>query len=198
MQSPRLQDILEAKKDQINHWSFTYWHQKTLHAIRRCRTAELGGHIDRCSCCNKLHISYNSCRNRHCPGCQAHKRTRWVSARQAELLNLPYFHIVFTLPSELNTLALHFPKEIYASLFSAAWETVKTFSKNHLNATPGMIAILHTWGQNLSLHPHLHCIIPAGGISKNGDWIPQLKKRKHLFPIRAMSSMFRAKMIVRP
>lgn len=195
MKSPRLQDILESKKEQLYDWSFTYWHQKTLHAIRRCRTAQLGGHIDKCTSCKKLHLSYNSCRNRHCPRCQAHKRDAWVSARQSELLNVPYYHIVFTLPVELNSLALYASKEVYASLFSSAWQTVKTFSQNNLNATAGMIAVLHTWGQNLSLHPHVHCIIPAGGIDKSGRWIPQKKKRKHLFPVKAMSPMFRAKMM---
>jgi len=195
LKTPSLRDILEAKKAEINSLSFTNWHQNTLHAIRRCRTAELGGHIDKCTRCNKQHLFYNSCRNRHCPRCQAHKRHEWVSAREAELLDVPYFHMVFTLPSELNKLALHHPKEVYAALFAASWNTVKTFANNHLNATPGMIAILHTWGQNLSLHPHLHCIIPAGGIDKNGHWIPQRKKRRHLFPVRAMSIVFRAKML---
>ena len=191
----RLQNILEYYSAQLEAWSFTHWHHKVLQAIRRCRTAELGGHIDKCDCCNALHLSYNSCRNRHCPRCQSHKQKEWIQARSLELLNTSYYHLVFTLPSELNQASLHYPKEVYSSLFAASWDTVKTFTKNHLGATPGMISILHTWGQNLSLHPHVHCIVPAGAVDSNGNWIPQLKKRKHLFPVKAMSVVFRAKML---
>lgn len=121
----------------------------------------MGGHIDKCDCCDQLHISYNSCRNRHCPSCQGHKREEWIQSRKHELLDVPYFHVVFTIPDLLNPYCLQHPKEMYAAMFKAAWSTLRLFGKKELSVKPGMIAILHTWGQNLSLHPHLHCIVPA-------------------------------------
>ena len=190
----KLQNILECNKEYLKEWSFTSWHLRTLHALRTCRTAALGGHIDQCNCCNKLHLSYNSCRNRHCPNCQGHKREQWITARESELLNCEYYHMVFTLPSELHKVALHHPAKVYASLFKAAWQTLKSFAQNTLNVTPGMIGVLHTWGQNLSLHPHLHCIVPQGGIDENKRW-KKPKNRKHVYPVKAMSVMFRAKMV---
>ncbi|EAQ49626.1 transposase [Leeuwenhoekiella blandensis MED217] len=133
----------------------TSWQLRTLYALRKCRTAALGGHIDRCTntSCNILHLSYNSCRNRHCPKCQGHKREQWIRAREEELLNVPYFHVVFTLPCELNRLCLYEPRLLYDLLFKTAWEVITGFASNpkFLGASPGMIAILHTWGQNLSL-----------------------------------------------
>jgi predicted Zn-ribbon and HTH transcriptional regulator len=137
---------------------------KTIRAIKICRTKELGGHIDACTDCGTMHISYNSCRNRHCPKCQGHKRAQWIQRREQELLPVAYFHVVFTLPSELNPLCLHKPKQVYDALFESAWQTINQFGKTK-NVQLGMIDILHTWGQNLSLHPHLHCIIPGGGIN---------------------------------
>ena len=193
----KVADVLEIEQDYISSKAFTGWHMRTLHAIRRCRTPAMGGHIDKCDCCPKIHISYNSCRNRHCPTCQGHKREQWIQARESELLNVPYFHVVFTLPSELNPVALQHPKVIYDSLFKAAWATLKQFGANpkHLGAQMGMIAILHTWGQNMSLHPHLHCIVPGGGVSKSGKWKPAKNKGKYLFNVKSMSSVFRAKYV---
>lgn len=189
-----LQTILEQYQNQLKSWSFTSWHLRTLHAIRKCRTQALGGHIDQCNCCKKIHISYNSCRNRHCPKCQGHKRQEWITARQKELLNTSYFHVVFTLPDTLNCVALNYSNEVYSALFKASWLTLKQFGEQEFNAQVGMISVLHTWGQNLSLHPHLHCIVPAGGVRKNGTWKAS-KKRKFLFPVKAMSLVFRAKMV---
>lgn len=189
-----LQEILEYNKSDLPDWSFTTWHLRTLGALRRCRTSALGGHIDSCTHCNKLHISYNSCRNRHCPRCQSHKTEQWIKAREKELLNTSYYHLVFTLPSELHEVSLLYSKEVYAGLFKASWSTLDAFGKQGLGIKVGMIAVLHTWGQNLSLHPHLHCIVPSGGVDKNGDW-KYPKKRNFLFPVRAMSKMFRAKMV---
>lgn len=187
------------EQDQISSQTFTGWHRRTLHAIRRCRTPAMGGHIDRCDdpACHKLHLSYNSCRNRHCPTCQGHKREAWIRARESELLDVPYFHVVFTLPSELNIYALSHPQVIYGSLFKAAWETLKQFGEDpeHLGAQVGMIAILHTWGQNLSLHPHLQCIVPGGGVTRSGKWKPAKNKGKYLFNVKSMSSVFRAKYV---
>jgi len=191
----KVADVLEMEQEYISSKSFKGWHKRTLHAIRRCRTPEMGGHIDQCDCCQKLHISYNSCRNRHCPTCQGHKREEWIQARESELLNVPYFHVVFTLPSELNAAALTHPRIVYGSLFKAAWATLEQFGSNpkHLGARMGMIAILHTWGQNMSLHPHLHCIVPGGGVSQSGKWKPAKSKGKYLFNVKSMGKVFRAK-----
>lgn len=193
----KVADVLEMEQGQLTDLSLTAWHYRCLQAIRRCRTAAMGGHIDKCTCCKKLHLSYNSCRNRHCPTCQGHKREQWIRARELELLNVPYFHVVFTLPSELNKWALSDSKIIYASLFKAAWQTMQQFGGNpkHLGAKVGMIAVLHTWGQNLSLHPHLHCIVPGGGITKSGKWKTAKNKGKYLFNVKSMSKVFRAKYV---
>ena len=170
-----------------------------MYALARCRTAAMGGHIDRCDnpVCNKVHISYNSCRNRHCPKCQGHLRERWISAREAELLNTIYFHVVFTLPHCLNELALEKPALLYGLLFKTAWRLISDFGYNPklLGAKTGMISVLHTWGQNLSLHPHLHCIIPAGGITKSGRWKATSAKGKYLFPVKEMKKVFRARYV---
>jgi len=190
--------VLEGNKewlaDLLCHWQLRAL--QALQALRKCRTAALGGHTDRCDnpSCQKLHLSYNSCRNRHCPKCQGHKREQWIWAREEELLNVPYFHMVFTLPSELSRLCLYEPKLLYGLLFKSAWEVIAGFASNpkFFGADPGMIAILHTWGQNLSLHPPLHCIVPGGGITQSGQWKPARNKGKYLFPVKAMSRVFRA------
>lgn len=190
-------EILEMERPQLKRWSLTSWHYRALQAIRRCRTKEMGGHIDQCDCCQGLHISYNSCRNRHCPTCQGHKREAWIRAREDELLNVPYFHLVFTLPSEFNSYALRHGKIVYACLFKAAWQTLRQFGANpkHLGGTMGMIAVLHTWGQNMSLHPHLHCIVPGGGLSKAEKWIKAKNDGNYLFNVKSMSQVFRAKYV---
>lgn len=174
--------------------SFNSHQIRMLSAIRRCRTSELGWHIDQCNHCSHLKISYNSCRNRNCPKCQGSKREEWIHAQQQKLLPVKYFHVVFTLPDALNPLCLGQSKLLYSILFESAWATIKTFSKDRkfLGAATGMTSILHTWGQNLSLHPHLHCIIPAGGITKYGKWKHSKSKGKFLFPVQAMSLVFRA------
>lgn len=173
------------------------WQWRTLNAIRRCRTAGMGGHIDQCDQCGYLHISYNSCRNRHCPKCQGQQREAWMEARQADLLPVPYFHVVFTLPEAINRICLYQPDTVYNLLFSTAWGTIQSFAADtkYLGATTGMITILHTWGQTLSLHPHLHCIIAAGGITKDGLWKFTRSKGKFLFPVKALSSVFRARFV---
>lgn len=190
-------DILETEQLQLKNLSLTSWHYRALQAIRRCRTKAMGGHIDKCDCCHTLHISYNSCRNRHCPTCQGHKREEWIRAREDELLNVPYFHLVFTLPSEFNPYALSHGKIVYGSLFRAAWLTLQQFGDNpkHLGGKMGMIAVLHTWGQNMSLHPHLHCIVPGGGLGKSGQWKSAKNNGNYLFNVKSMSQVFRAKYI---
>lgn len=187
-------EVLHSLGKNIEKLGLNTWQLRTLSAIKNCRTAALGGHVDACNDCGNIRISYNSCRNRHCPKCQGHKREDWIEARGQELLPVPYFHLVFTLPSELNTLALHEPKLVYDTLFSAAWNTLSAFGKDK-NVLAGMIAILHTWGQNLSLHPHIHCIVPGGGTDKTGKWKNIRADGKFLFPVKAMSKVFRAKYV---
>ncbi len=192
-------DILERNEGNLAGYTRNTWQLRTLHALRKCRTAALGGHIDRCDNeqCRQLHLSYNSCRNRHCPQCQGHKREAWIRAREEELLNVPYFHVVFTLPDKLNQLCLYAPRTVYTILFRTAWSVLQDFGRNpkFLGAGMGMVAILHTWGQNLSLHPHLHCIVPGGGVTAKGKWKYAKSKGKYLFPATAMSSVFRARFV---
>lgn len=171
------------------------YQQKVLTAIAHCRTAQLGGHVDGCDSCGHLRISYNSCRDRHCPKCQSTQREKWIAERKEDLLEVPYYHVVFTLPHELNSHCLHHPKEMYNLLFEAVKETLYAFGQDpkYLGAQMGYIAVLHTWGQNLSLHPHLHCIVPAGGFAKNGEWKITRTKGKFLYPIKQMSTVYKHK-----
>lgn len=191
-------DVLHQHWQRVQqHTHINTWQLRTLNAVRRCRTAELGGHTDACTNCGTVRNSYNSCRNRHCPKCQGSEREAWIQQREAELLPVAYFHVVFTLPDTLNPLAMHQPKHVYDSLFEASWDTVKTFGYDakHLGAQTGMISVLHTWGQQLTLHPHLHCIVPGGGLNKQGKWKTARSKGKYLFPVKAMSKVFRAKYV---
>lgn len=192
-------DVLNHLGGKVEHIGLNKWQLRTLSAIRRCRTAALGGHIDACDECSNISISYNSCRNRHCPKCQGKNREEWIAARETELLPVPYFHVVFTLPECLNSFAIKNPKIVYNTLFASAWETMATFGSKE-GIQMGMIAILHIpinrdrlWGQNLCLHPHLHCIVPGGGVNKAGNWRNVRADGKFLFAVKAMSKVFRAK-----
>lgn len=187
-------DILRDLGDDIEKIGLNTHQLRMLSAIRRCRTAELGGHIDACTECGTVRVSYNSCRNRHCPKCQGNKREQWIRKRNEELLPVPYFHVVFTLPEELNALCMQRPKQLYDTLFKAAWETLAEFGINK-GVKMGMICVLHTWGQNLSLHPHLHCIVPGGGVDKNEKWRNIRNDGKFLFSVKALSKVFRAKYV---
>ncbi|HHH52906.1 MAG TPA: IS91 family transposase, partial [Bacteroidetes bacterium] len=193
----KVADVLNLEREQLSEICNNKWKLRALHAIRKCRTVDLGVHIDKCDSCGKIQISYNSCRNRHCPTCQGHKIEQWIHARELELLPVKYFHVVFTIPDKLNDICLKHPKVIYSILFKTAWQTLQQFGDNpkHLGAKLGMIAVLHTWGQNLSLHPHLHCIVPGGGISNAGYWKNAKNKGKYLFNVKAMSKVFRAKFV---
>jgi len=202
MQAPfELAHVLRAQwkaiEQGVKNKSLNTWQIRTLSALSNCRTAALGGHIDGCTHCGTLRMSYNSCRNRHCPKCQGNERQEWIQAREKELLPVSYFHVVFTLPAQLNSLCMQYPRILYASLFDAAWDTIQTFSNDekHLGATTGMISIMHTWGQQLTLHPHLHCIIPAGGLTKQGKWKHCKTNGNYLFPVKALSVVYRAKYI---
>ena len=170
---------------------------KTLQALLNCRTAQLGGHVDVCTNCRHTRISYNSCRNRHCTKCQTTNKERWIEHHSERLLPVKYFHVVFTLPHELNGLCIRYPELIYNLLFEVAWQTLSGFAqnKNHLGADAGMTAILHTWGQQLMLHPHIHCIVPGGGIAENGNWKNTKAKGNYLFPVKAVKKVYRAKFV---
>ncbi|MFQ5467114.1 MAG: IS91 family transposase [Kiloniellaceae bacterium] len=165
---------------------------KVMSAIERCRTAALGGHVARCEKCAHEHIAYNSCRNRHCPKCQGVAAREWLAARQAELLPVPYFHVVFTLPASISDIAYHNKAAIYAILFKAAAETLITIARDpkHLGARIGLTAVLHTWGSALTHHPHLHCVVPGGGISPDGgSWVSC--RPGFFLPVRVLSRLFR-------
>jgi Putative transposase/Transposase zinc-binding domain len=172
----------------------TWQHLKVLRAIEHCRTATLGGHIDSCSRCGHRAISFNSCRNRHCPKCQTSARNKWLKRRADELLPVLYFHVVFTLPHELSALALQNKRVLYELLFRASAETLLEIAADpkHLGAHIGFLSILHTWGQNLLHHPHVHCVIPAGGLAP--DRLLWRRTRPRFFlPVRVLSRVFRGK-----
>jgi hypothetical protein len=159
-----------------------------------CRSAALGGHTERCEGCGAIRIAYNSCRNRHCPKCQTLAKERWLQARRADLLPVEYFHVVFTLPHALNPLAQGNPRILYGLLFQAARETLTVFGDDprHLGGEIGGLAILHTWGQTLEQHLHLHCVVPGGALARDGTrWLPA--KPGFLFPVRALATVFRGK-----
>jgi predicted RNA-binding Zn-ribbon protein involved in translation (DUF1610 family) len=192
-------DILRTHGDRFldrYRSSFSFQQLKAFRAILRCRTAALGGHRDACPNCGHQAISYNSCRNRHCPKCQTQARERWLAARERELLTTSYFHVVFTVPHELNLLALENPRLFYDLLFTASAQTLLEIAtdRKHLGAEIGVISILHTWGQNLLLHPHIHCAIPAGGLSPDHRcWI---RPRYPFFlPVKVLSRVFRGKFL---
>jgi hypothetical protein len=173
---------------------FAWLHCKVLDAIVRCRTAALGGHLDKCASCGHQAISFNSCRSRHCPKCQGNARAKWLAARSAELLPVPYFHIVFTLPHSLSALALQNKRLLYDLLFRASAAAMLELARDpkHLGADIGFLGVLHTWGQNLQHHPHVHYIVPAGGLALDGArWIDS--SRRFFLPVKALSRVFRGK-----
>lgn len=166
--------------------------QRVMRAIEACRTSALGGHVDRCDACGFQRVSYNSCRNRHCPKCQSLAKAQWLEARLADLLPVPYFHVVFTLPEELAHLALQNKRVIYNLLFQSAAQTLLKLAADpkHLGAQIGFLAVLHTWSQQLGHHPHLHCVVPGGGLSLDGQrWV---SCRENFFlPVKVLSRLFR-------
>lgn len=166
-----------------------------MRAITQCRTAALGGHLETCDHCDFIRMAYNSCRNRHCPKCQTFSKERWIEARKADLLDVGYFHVVFTLPDLLGPIAYHNPQILYDLLFKAAAETLTELAadKKYLGAQIGFTSILHTWGQNLMHHPHLHVALPGGGIDANNKWVPS--KKKFFIPVKVLSRKFRGKFL---
>ena len=165
---------------------------KVMSAIERCRTAALGGHVARCEKCSHIQIAYNSCRNRHCPKCQGAAAKEWLTEREAELLPVPYYHVVFTLPGQIADIAYHNKAVIYDILFRASAETTVTIAADpkRLGATIGITAVLHTWGSAMTHHPHIHMIVPGGGLSEDGSrWVSC--RPSFFLPVRVLSRLFR-------
>ena len=197
--SLELADIVDYAGDSFvkksQRW-ITGLHKKVLAAISRCRTLALGYHRDRCRKCGHIAISYNSCRNRHCPRCQATARRRWLETRESELLPTPYVHVVFTLPHELGPLALQNKRLIYSLLFRASAETLLEVARDprHLGAELGFFSVLHTWNQRLEFHPHVHCVVPAGGLAPDHSrWIAA--RNTYFLPEEVLSLVFRGKFV---
>lgn len=189
-----LADVFRTHQhDFLTRWNSVLSRQqrKALRDIRDCRTAVLGGHLSECDRCGHRVKVFNSCRNRSCPKCRATARAKWLAQREAELLPVPYFHVVFTLPQQIGRLALQNPRRIYSILFQTASEALLTIAADpkHFGASIGFLAVLHTWGQNLHLHPHLHCVVPGGGFSPDGSrWIA-CRKDSFFLPYKVLSHL---------
>lgn len=168
---------------------------KVLGKIASCRTASLGGHEEECNSCGSVRYSYNSCGDRHCPKCQAAKQALWIDDLMQNTLPIKHYHIVFTVPHHLNGICLHNQKMYYDLLFSAVWNTLRSFGYTHYGVESGAVAVLHTWGQNLSLHPHIHCIVPAAGYTLDGQWKNIGSSGKYLYPVRQLSDAFKGKFL---
>lgn len=182
-------------EDFVNQSNPNSYVLRTLNALKICRTSALGGHKEQCDSCGHIRISYNSCRNRHCPKCQASKQAFWVEDTTERIIDTKYFHIVFTVPEVLNSICLLDSKKFYNTLFSSVWDTLRTFGYTHYGVESGAIAVLHTWGQNLSLHPHIHCLVPAAGMTLDGNFKKISKKSKYLYPEAMLRKVFRGKMM---
>jgi len=195
-----LADIIAAAGHRlIDHspaW-FTWLHFKVLVAIERCRTVAMGGHLDQCSACGHQAISYNSCRNRHCPKCQSQARDRWLAARRSELLPIPYAHVVFTLPHQLAPLALQNKQVMYSILFRCSAQTLLEIAADpkHLGAEIGFFSVLHTWNQKLQHHPHVHCVVAAGGLSQDHAQWKRPRNARFFLPEGVLSKVFRGKFL---
>lgn len=170
---------------------------RTLDALQKCRTEYMGGHVEACEVCGEVRTAYNSCRNRHCPKCGAIDKEKWIISREADLLPVRYFHVVFTVPNSLNRLFLNNQRQMYHLLFRTSWDVLSDFGKTKkwAGGKLGATAILHSWGQNLSYHPHLHFIVPAGVLLKNGKWKHSRNRGKYLFSVKQLSRVFRARFV---
>lgn len=185
----------EYSKSYRQTYPMSIGQHQTMNSIVKCRTAALGGHVDICDDCGHTKISYNSCRNRHCPKCQTLKKEKWIDKQKHNLLNVAYFHAVFSIPAELNHIVYQNQKDLYNILFKAVSETLKELAKDKkfLGADIGFTCVLHTWGQNLMHHPHIHCIIPSGGIDNYGKW--KNSKKDFFIPVKVLSRKFRGKFL---
>ncbi len=193
---PELQEIFEKHGAEYCHCHALSPDQgKAMRAITNCRTARLGGHIDVCPACGYARPSYNSCRNRHCPKCQAFAKERWIENQKYDLLDVAYFHVVFTVPAELHPLFFQCDRAMYDLLFRAVAETLSQLAsdRKYLGARIGFTSVLHTWGQNLGFHPHIHCIVPAGGLTPAMQW--RNSRKKFFIPVKVLSRKFRGKFL---
>ena len=193
---PELQDIFRSYgADYMSAHPLAAVQLKAIDAILTCRTAAQGAHVDRCDECGYEQISYNSCRNRHCPKCQAYAKEEWINRQKQDIINCRYFHVVFTVPADLRPVFYQNQETMYGLLFKAASQTLLELcaDNKYLGAKPGITSILHTWGQNLSYHPHLHCIVTGGGLTGLGEW--RDSRKKFFLPIRVLSKKFRGKLL---
>jgi len=191
-----VQDILNQYGDEYrNKHALSPIQAKAFRDILSCRTAALGGHVDACDKCGHQVISYNSCRNRHCPKCQTVAKERWIENRENDLLDIGYFHVVFTVPDDLNHVMIQNQEVMYNLFFKAVSETLLELGADpkYLGAKPGITAVLHTWGQNLMYHPHIHCIVTGGGLASSGKWINS--RKKFFLPVKVLSKKFRGKFL---
>jgi len=182
-------------KEYIEKYGPSAEKMKVLFDILQCRTLALGGHEERCDCCNEVRYSYNSCGNRHCPKCLSAKQARWIEKLIDETLPVKHYHIIFTVPHELNPVCLFDKSMYYKVLFSAVWRTLHSFGYTHYGVESGAVCVLHSWGQNLSLHPHIHCIVPAAGYSLKGDWEHIGTYDDYLYPVHQLSATFKGKLL---
>jgi hypothetical protein len=191
-----VQDIfLKYGKNYLTNHKLTLVQHKAMSAIQKCRTSQLGGHKEVCDSCGHTRISYNSCRNRHCPKCQSLAKERWIENQKNNLLDIGYFHVVFTIPDTLNLMVYQNQKALYTLLFKAVSETLAELAsdKKYLGAKIGFTSVLHTWGQNLMHHPHIHCIVPGGGLSSIGKWVNS--RKKFFIPVKVLSRKLRGKFL---
>ena len=190
---PDLGAIVRARSETfLRNRRTTAAQRKALRAIGACRTPALGGQRQQCDRCGHEHIQWHSCRNRSCPRCGAAARARWLEARRTELLPVPYFHVVFTVPELLNVIALHAPRMFYNLLFRAAGGALVDVANSRLQIQPGCLSVLHTWGQTLTLHPHIHCVVPGGGFSLHGRQWRSTSKSTFFLPVKVLSRRFRS------
>jgi len=193
---PELADIVRRfGKELLHKENLSPVQIKTLFDIVQCRTASLGGHEQACDCCGTVQYSYNSCGNRHCPKCQLAKQVKWIDKLIDRTLLVKHYHLVFTVPHCLNNICLWNNKLYYKILFGAVWRTLHSFGYSHYGVESGAVAVLHTWGQNLSLHPHIHCLVPAAGYTLNGTWKNIGVNGKYLYPVQQLSSCFKDKFL---
>lgn len=193
---PEVQDVInEYVRINGNVEVFNTPQFKAFNSILNCRTSAMGAHMNQCNNCDNLEISYNSCRNRHCPKCQTLKKEQWINKQQQYLLNEQYFHVVFTIPDNLNGIIIQNQQKMYNVFFKAVSQTLIELAadQKYLGAKIGITTVLHTWGQNLMYHPHIHCIIPAGGLDHRGKW--RKSKKKFFMPVRVLSKLFRGKFL---
>lgn len=191
-----VQDIFcQYGAEYLEHHSLSPTQAKAFRAIQNCRTAVLGAHLDTCDHCGFTKISYNSCRNRHCPKCQAFSKEQWIEKQNSYLLNTHYFHVVFTVPNDLNSILLRNQQTTYTLFFKAVSQTILGLcsDRKYLGATPGITAVLHTWGQNLAYHPHIHCIVTGGGLTAVGKW--KSSRKKFFLPVKVLARKFRGKFL---